>query len=89
MDTSLFSDDENPPVSYVKFSPNGKYILAGTLDKWVFAVYVCVGGWREGGGAAYPSRDVPMLPSILVLILGYRKSAKLGYSFTDMGTWAF
>ena len=26
-------DDENPPVSFVKFSPNGKYILAGTLDK--------------------------------------------------------
>ncbi|KAF6142126.1 hypothetical protein GIB67_037044 [Kingdonia uniflora] len=25
-------DDENPPVSFVKFSPNGKYILAGTLD---------------------------------------------------------
>ena len=28
----VFSDDENPPVSFVKFSPNGKYILAGTLD---------------------------------------------------------
>lgn len=28
-----FSDDDNPPVSYVKFSPNGKYILAATLDK--------------------------------------------------------
>eukprot|EP01018_Ginkgo_biloba_P032650 Gb_16393 [translate_table: standard] len=25
-------DDENPPVSFVKFSPNGKFILAGTLD---------------------------------------------------------
>ncbi|KAI3798944.1 hypothetical protein L1987_34229 [Smallanthus sonchifolius] len=25
-------DDENPPVSYVKFSPNGKFILVGTLD---------------------------------------------------------
>ena len=25
-------DDNNPPVSFVKFSPNGKYILAGTLD---------------------------------------------------------
>ena len=25
-------DDENPPVSFVKFSPNGKYILAATLD---------------------------------------------------------
>lgn len=27
------SDDDNPPVSFVKFSPNGKYILTGTLDK--------------------------------------------------------
>lgn len=27
-----FSDDENPPVSFVKFSPNGKYLLAATLD---------------------------------------------------------
>ena len=29
----LFLDDDNPPVSFVKFSPNGKYILAATLDK--------------------------------------------------------
>lgn len=25
-------DDDNPPVSFIKFSPNGKYILAATLD---------------------------------------------------------
>lgn len=25
-------DDENPPVSFVKFSPNGKFLLVGTLD---------------------------------------------------------
>ncbi|KAL8193728.1 hypothetical protein R6Q57_026420 [Mikania cordata] len=25
-------DDENPPVSFLKFSPNGKFILVGTLD---------------------------------------------------------
>ena len=32
--TSVFhADDDNPPVSFVKFSPNGKYILAATLDK--------------------------------------------------------
>lgn len=30
------ADDDNPPVSFVKFSPNGKYILAATLDKWAF-----------------------------------------------------
>ena len=29
----LSTDDDNPPVSFVKFSPNGKYILAATLDK--------------------------------------------------------
>uniref|UniRef100_A0A8C2XHQ6 WD repeat domain 5 n=1 Tax=Cyclopterus lumpus TaxID=8103 RepID=A0A8C2XHQ6_CYCLU len=28
----FWSDDDNPPVSFVKFSPNGKYILAATLD---------------------------------------------------------
>ena len=28
----LLLDDDNPPVSFVKFSPNGKYILAATLD---------------------------------------------------------
>ncbi len=25
-------DQDNPPVSFVKFSPNGKYILAANLD---------------------------------------------------------
>lgn len=25
-------DDENPPVSFAKFSPNGKFVLVGTLD---------------------------------------------------------
>ncbi|KHN03371.1 WD repeat-containing protein 5 [Glycine soja] len=25
-------DDDNPPVSFVKFSPNAKFILVGTLD---------------------------------------------------------
>lgn len=29
------SDDDNPPVSFVKFSPNGKYILAATLNRYV------------------------------------------------------
>lgn len=32
----FLSDDDNPPVSFVKFSPNGKYILAATLDRFVF-----------------------------------------------------
>ncbi|VDP55238.1 unnamed protein product [Soboliphyme baturini] len=30
-----FLDDDNPPVSFVKFSPNGKYILAATLDSTI------------------------------------------------------
>uniref|UniRef100_A0A8D0LBK4 WD repeat domain 5B n=1 Tax=Sphenodon punctatus TaxID=8508 RepID=A0A8D0LBK4_SPHPU len=30
--SSSYDDDDNPPVSFVKFSPNGKYILAATLD---------------------------------------------------------
>ncbi len=28
-------DEDNPPVSFVKFSPNGKYILAANLDRLV------------------------------------------------------
>ena len=44
--TRWFSDDDNPPVSFVKFSPNGKYILAATLDKYaqffMMLYYFCV-----------------------------------------------
>lgn len=44
---SIFSDErDNPPVSFVKFSPNGKFILAGTLDNtiklWDFSKNKCV-----------------------------------------------
>jgi COMPASS component SWD3 len=28
-------DEDKPPVSFVKFSPNGKYILAATLDNYL------------------------------------------------------
>lgn len=39
-------DDDNPPVSFVKFSPNGKYILAATLDNtlklWDYAKGKCL-----------------------------------------------
>ena len=43
-------DDDNPPVSFVRFSPNGKYILAATLDNtlrlWdcIFANFSVTGG---------------------------------------------
>lgn len=30
--TKTLINDEHPPVSFVKFSPNGKFILVGTLD---------------------------------------------------------
>lgn len=30
-------DDDNPPVSFVRFLPSGIYILAGTLAKTVIA----------------------------------------------------
>lgn len=37
-------DDENPPVSYVKFSPNAKFLLVGTLDNTLvtsFTSFLC------------------------------------------------
>ena len=51
-------DDDNPPVSFVTFSPNSKFILAGSLDNklrlWsiffvlrhgVFYICLCVLAW--------------------------------------------
>ncbi|KAJ3238210.1 WD repeat-containing protein 5 [Chytriomyces hyalinus] len=39
-------DDDNPPVSFVKFSPNGKYILASTMDStlrlWSYSTAKCL-----------------------------------------------
>jgi COMPASS component SWD3 len=32
-------DDENPPVSFVKFSPNGKFLLVGTLDNTLVSIW--------------------------------------------------
>ncbi|CAF2084881.1 unnamed protein product [Brassica napus] len=32
-------DDENPPVSFVRFSPNGKFILVGTHDNTLVSSY--------------------------------------------------
>ncbi|EDV18842.1 uncharacterized protein TRIADDRAFT_51237 [Trichoplax adhaerens] len=48
--TPLISDDDNPPVSFVKFSPNGKYILAATLDNtlklWDYSKGKCLKTYR-------------------------------------------
>ncbi|KRY34450.1 WD repeat-containing protein 5 [Trichinella spiralis] len=32
-DFFIYLDEDNTPVSYAKFSPNGKYILAATMDR--------------------------------------------------------
>ncbi|XP_059075924.1 uncharacterized protein LOC131069045 isoform X2 [Cryptomeria japonica] len=34
-------DEDNPPVSFVKFAPNGEFILAGTLDDTLFSALKC------------------------------------------------
>lgn len=66
------ADDDNPPVSFVKFSPNGKYILAATLDKYVS----CVPSPRAAGVAAGLCRPpwgpgcspgLPLLPPLVGL----------------------
>lgn len=35
-------DDESPPVSFVKFSPNGKFVLAATLDSTLVSIFVFI-----------------------------------------------
>ena len=35
-------DDENPPVSFVRFSPNGKFILVGTLDNTLVSFFFVI-----------------------------------------------
>merc|ERR1712129_255551 len=42
-------DDDNPPVSFVKFSPNGKYILAATLDNTLKLWDYSKGKWLVSG----------------------------------------
>ncbi|KAK4346716.1 hypothetical protein RND71_033055 [Anisodus tanguticus] len=41
-------DDENPPVSFVKFSPNGKFILVGTLDNTLKVFESSMKGYLTG-----------------------------------------
>lgn len=33
-------DDDSPPVSFAKFSPNGKFVLTSTLDSTLVS-YIC------------------------------------------------
>ena len=50
-------DDDNPPVSFVKFSPNGKYILASTLDNtlrlWNYHTGKCLKTYRGHENSKY------------------------------------
>jgi COMPASS component SWD3 len=50
-------DDENPPVSFVKFSPNGKFILAGTLDNTLVSFPVLLSSFLK-----HFYRNVPPFP---------------------------
>jgi len=47
----------NPPVSFVKFSPNGKYILSATLDNqlklWDFAKGKCLKVYKDHKNEKY------------------------------------
>ena len=74
-------DDDNPPVSFVTFSPNSKFILAGSLDNklrlWsiflffvmVFFIFVCVflRVFRQLAPPLVPPLPSPQPPSALSL----------------------
>ena len=91
--STMISDDDNPPVSFVKFSPNGKYILAATLDKWVLPSYTCIypgpsAPWTPGLGGAAPMAPAgggppdPLLLFIKTLLLQILLKALLIYILT-------
>lgn len=50
-------DNDNPPVTSVQFSPNGKYLLAGTLDNavrlWAHQTGRCVKTYTGHKNAKY------------------------------------
>ena len=54
---TLICDENNPPVSFVQFSPNGKYILAATLDNtlrlWNYANGKCLKTYTGHTNARY------------------------------------
>jgi hypothetical protein len=50
-------DDHNPPVSFVKFSPNGRFILAGLLDNTLRL-------WNYHKGAPRPYGSTAPRPSV-------------------------
>ena len=56
-------DEDNPPVSFVKFSPNGKYILAATLDKLVSHWALMCALVRSLPSPPLPFLSSPLLPS--------------------------
>ncbi|KAK2510138.1 hypothetical protein MC885_017895, partial [Smutsia gigantea] len=66
-------DDDNPPVSFVKFSPNGKYILAATLDKSESSRVEPEAADTLLGGAPGSVADSPSLPSSTLKLWDYSK----------------
>uniref|UniRef100_A0A0D3FNH0 WDR5-like beta-propeller domain-containing protein n=1 Tax=Oryza barthii TaxID=65489 RepID=A0A0D3FNH0_9ORYZ len=66
-------DDESPPVSFAKFSPNGKFVLAATLDSKLYI--------RSFQQSYQP-------PSMLETILG-TISQKIGVGLSARRLWNF
>ena len=59
-------DDENPPVSFVKFAPNGKFILVGTLDNTLVS-FLSVSIWHKVG--IYMKVSIPKLLGALSVLI--------------------
>ncbi|KAJ3353860.1 WD repeat-containing protein 5 [Kappamyces sp. JEL0680] len=54
---TIVEEDNSPPVSYIRFSPNGKFILASTLDNrirlWSYTSGKCLKTYKGHDNAKY------------------------------------